>query len=69
MTCQRCDSTGWVCENHDDRPWVGSPRACSCVGAGMPCSDCNPDSGRIDQSPRLPPGLTVAIDRKHGPRH
>jgi hypothetical protein len=22
-TCSRCDSTGWVCEDHDDRPWDG----------------------------------------------
>jgi hypothetical protein len=67
--CSRCDDTGWVCENHPDRPWVDSRRACSCGGAGVPCPDCNPDSGRIDRPPRLPPGLRVAIDRKHGPRN
>jgi hypothetical protein len=69
MSCQRCDDTGWVCENHDNRPWVDSKRACSCMGAGMPCPTCNPDSRRIDhQPPRLPPGLTVTIDRR-GTRH
>ena len=34
--CSRCNSTGWVCEAHSDRPWDGA-KACGCGGAGMPC--------------------------------
>jgi len=44
MTC-KCEGTGWVCENHEDRPWGGistSKFACEC-GAGVPCSICNLD--------------------------
>jgi hypothetical protein len=44
LDCKNCDSTGWVCENHDDTPWDGhSDRedACGC-GAGMPCPVCVP---------------------------
>ena len=38
--CSHCDSTGWVCETHSDRPWDGA-KACGCGGAGMPCPSCN----------------------------
>jgi hypothetical protein len=52
MMCSICDGTGWVCENHPDRPsdCGGSKRAnvCKC-GAGMPCV-CNPCGG-IDEPP------------------
>lgn len=41
--CPICANTGWVCENHPDRPW-GTRKlrsdACEC-GAGKPCI-CNP---------------------------
>ncbi|QOZ69132.1 hypothetical protein WN72_24535 [Bradyrhizobium arachidis] len=40
MKCTTCADTGWVCENHPDRPWEG-PQACSCGGAGAPCPACN----------------------------
>lgn len=39
-----CAICGYVCENHEDRPWDGvSERAdaCHCGGAGVPCT-CNP---------------------------
>lgn len=42
--CKNCDGTGWVCENHENKPWTGySTRkdACDC-GAGMPCPVCVP---------------------------
>jgi hypothetical protein len=42
--CDVCDHTGWVCENHEFKPWGGTsgrPDACEC-GAGSPCA-CNPD--------------------------
>jgi len=35
-----CDSTGWVCEDHRDRPWTGL-FACGCGAAGAPCKVCN----------------------------
>jgi hypothetical protein len=43
--CPICDSTGFVCVNHRDRPWAEiSDRndACRC-GAGTPCGLCNSD--------------------------
>ena len=40
VSCEACDSTGWVCEGHQDQPWQG-PRACGCGGAGAPCKRCN----------------------------
>jgi len=55
--CVICDQTGWVCENHADKPWDGvSARsdACGC-GAGMPCT-CNPlskDTGVTDAASSL----------------
>lgn len=50
--CQTCDNTGWVCEQHPDKPWDGgSDKGCDCGGAGMPCGDCNtsnpPDQSRV----------------------
>lgn len=48
MACNRCNATGWVCENHPDRPWRGkSSREDSCeCGAGAPCPDCGATGGR-----------------------
>jgi len=39
-SCDTCDGTGWVCEDHRDRPWTGL-FACGCGGAGAPCTVCN----------------------------
>ena len=38
MACDLCDDTGWVCEDHGDRPLKGdSNRADACsFGAGRP---------------------------------
>jgi hypothetical protein len=52
--CSRCDSTGWVCENHPYRPWDGE-KACGCGGTGMPCPSCNVSNE--DNPPRLPEGF------------
>jgi len=44
MKCVLCKDTGWVCENHLDRPSAvvsSDPDACDC-GAGCNCS-CNPN--------------------------
>jgi hypothetical protein len=38
--CEQCGGTGWVCENHTDRPWGAGPNECDC-GAGRNCP-CNP---------------------------
>lgn len=43
VLCQRCDSTGWVCEAHPDRPWGGLSKradACDCH-PGDECPVCN----------------------------
>lgn len=45
--CRTCDGTGWVCENHRDKPWNGvSYRfdACDC-GLAAPCAVCNDPEG------------------------
>jgi hypothetical protein len=67
--CVICDGTGWVCENHPDRPWAfsSSAAACQCRGAGMPCERCNPSDA--DNRPDMSrTGLKITIDDK-GPRH
>jgi hypothetical protein len=61
MKCTHCHDTGWVCENHADRPWEG-PHACTCGGAGMPCPICN------DTSRSPPAGFKTEFDKK-GRRH
>jgi hypothetical protein len=64
MPCPACDNTGWVCEEHPDRPWRGTSRradACDCVKVGMPCEACNP-SGGIDKPPAISPIARVTFD-------
>ena len=64
--CTVCDNTGWVCENHADRPFEMFSRredACDCGGAGMPCLACN-----AGEPPELPPDFVVTIDNT-GSRH
>ena len=44
VKCQTCEGTGFVCENHRDRPWGGlsEHRADACLcGCGWPCPNCN----------------------------
>jgi hypothetical protein len=51
-TCANCDDRGWVCENHQDRPW-DDPRACTCGGAGAPCPACSvTDEGKVPRMPK-----------------
>jgi hypothetical protein len=45
--CQKCEGTGWVCENHPDLSFDHSDNSCKCGGAGMPCV-CNP-AGKIPE--------------------
>ena len=63
MVCDLCDDTGWVCEDHGDRPLkADSRRADACpFGAGIPCPRCNRDSRHVAQVPRLPPGMRAAF--------
>jgi hypothetical protein len=68
MTCVTCDNTGWVCENHPDRPWKGFSKrfdACDC-GAGAPC-DLSIRRMPITRPTRRA-GMRVDID-ENGPRH
>ena len=37
MRCPVCLGSGWVCEDHPDKPWEHE----GCGGAGAPCF-CNP---------------------------
>jgi len=34
--CPCCDRTGWVCEEHPEKPMFHD----GCKGAGKPCADC-----------------------------
>jgi hypothetical protein len=65
--CPACGDTGWVCEDHADRPWNDRPNACRCGGAGMPCLVCNqPKDG---ERPRMPKDFAAHIDRDKAPIH
>jgi hypothetical protein len=71
MACDLCDATGWVCEDHADRPLKDDsnrPDACS-FGAGRPCPRCRRDSRHVDLVPRLLSGRSVARIRKWGTQH
>lgn len=49
--CGNCADSGFVCENHPDRPWAGMVGGAECCGgAGMPCPECCdpvPEGGTI----------------------
>lgn len=67
--CHVCDDTGWVCEDHPDRPsdCVPVARSCTCGGAGKPCPVCNtPAAG---ERPRMGPDFVPALDRDKGSIH
>jgi hypothetical protein len=65
--CALCDGAGWVCENHQDRPWAPESErfdACGC-GAGAPCPKCNAPSDVInvpETSRIITDGLVVDDD-------
>jgi hypothetical protein len=71
MACDLCDDTGWVCEDHADRPLKGdSKRADGCsFGAGMPCPRCRRDSRHVDLVPRLLSDTPIVRVRKWGSPH
>lgn len=42
--CPSCAWSGWVCEDHEDRPSnVVTDGGCNCGGAAVPCV-CNPEA-------------------------
>lgn len=41
MTCEICNGTGWVCENHPFEEFDHDNEGCD--GAGKPCV-CNPEA-------------------------
>lgn len=44
MKCAQCLGSGWVCEDHPDRPSdVVTEGGCDCGGAAAPCT-CNPNA-------------------------
>lgn len=61
MICINCDDTGWVCENHGDKPWGGeSGRTDNCdCGAGAPCEVCQQVQIHIALTGRIPINGTV----------
>lgn len=62
--CKACQDTGWVCEAHSDKAWIGR-RSCGCGAAGIPCPRCNerwdspPDVSRVFRSVLHVTGKTV----------
>lgn len=42
MDCNKCEGTGWVCENHLHERWEKESGE-TCCGAGVPCS-CNSEA-------------------------
>ena len=67
--CRVCGGTGWVCEDHETKPWGDvstSDDACHCGGAGAPCPVCNPSDR--DNPPKMPDGYKTILD-KDGWRH
>nr|WP_214692581.1 hypothetical protein [Variovorax paradoxus] len=60
LSCVNCLGSGWVCENHMDRPSdVITEGGCSCGGAAAPCT-CNPaavfEFDQVYASADEPPG-------------
>lgn len=44
VRCAKCRDSGWVCEEHPDRPSdIVTEGGCDCGGAAAPCI-CNPDA-------------------------
>jgi len=62
--CKGSEEPGWVCEDHEDKPWKHD----GCGGAGVHCA-CNPDSlvaWKVDRLGRdALAAITVARQSKH----
>ena len=56
MPC-RCSDTGWVCEQHPDKPFGHD----GCPGPGDPCPVCN-SAGSKAVPPRCPAGFQKQVD-------
>jgi hypothetical protein len=64
--CPACGDTGWVCEDHADRPWNDHPNACRCGGAGMPCLVCNqPKDGGARECQKISPLISIGTKRQY----
>ena len=62
VICGNCDNTGWVCENHGDKPWEGESTrldVCDCGGAGAPCEVCRQVQKHLAATGRLPINGTI----------
>ena len=59
MKCERCQDTGWVCEEHPDKPLNHD----GCQGAGEPC-DCNDRGGARAARTRSDRPRNVALIRE-----
>jgi hypothetical protein len=59
MNCARCQDCRWVCEVHDNRPWLGEH---GCGAAGMPCPRCN--KIKDGEYPALPAGFVADTIKK-----
>lgn len=64
--CPVCDSTGFVCTHHRDRPWAElSTRADACgCSPGTPCRLCN----TADPAPRLESAIIHLSGKPTRPR-
>jgi hypothetical protein len=60
IKCNQCEDCGWVCENHPDQPWQGTP-ACPCGAPGAPCPACN--AANDGNAPRMPGGFKTEVDK------
>jgi hypothetical protein len=68
MVCEHCAGTGWVCENHPDRPWDKNLRnGCEC-GAGEPCARCNGAEGEAPDIRALFETIEIAAPEVTLPR-
>ncbi|WP_084292940.1 YecA family protein [Bradyrhizobium sp. WSM3983] len=63
--CPLCSNSGWVCDEHLDRPWKGNG-ACSCGASGAPCRVCNnPGFGQMPRGWNEPMDEYLARVGKH----
>jgi len=57
MICNNCNNSGWVCEEHPNKPWEQGKVTC-CSGAGMPCEWCN-----NEEEPRDLAGMKIKLNK------
>jgi hypothetical protein len=59
VACSNCDSTGWMCERHRDRPAAENSQCFDARGCGeaTPCRICN-----TGVPPRMLPGFEADFE-------